>query len=152
MQTHIGCTCLTFLHCVFSYVSSKCLPQKMHTHIGCICLTFLHCVFLNVPSKCLNKRIQSHIGCISLTFLHDALLNVSSNPLLEQVHSHIGCSTFHHFSSGFSYLHPSNHNFRGYAPAPLPLFVSNWVKFMIDFWSPIIRIVYFPWHVFTFTN
>ena len=34
----IGCICLTFLHCVFSCVSLKCLRQRIHSHIGCICL------------------------------------------------------------------------------------------------------------------
>ena len=35
----------TFLNCVSSDVSSNGLPQRVHAHIGCICLTFLHCVF-----------------------------------------------------------------------------------------------------------
>ena len=43
----VECTCLTFLHRVFSNESSNGLPERMHSHIGCICLTFLHCVFSN---------------------------------------------------------------------------------------------------------
>ena len=37
--------CLAFLHCVFSSVSSNCLPERMQSHIGCICLAFPHCMF-----------------------------------------------------------------------------------------------------------
>ena len=74
---------LTFLHHVFSNVSSNGLPEKRHSHIGCICLTFLHCALSNVSSKRLHNRMQSHIGCICLTFLHCAFSNVSSNCLLE---------------------------------------------------------------------
>ena len=51
MQSHIGCICLAFLHCVFSNVSSNGLYRRMHNHIGCICLSFLHCVFSNVSIK-----------------------------------------------------------------------------------------------------
>ena len=40
-HSHIGCICLSFLHCGFSYVSSNRLRDMMHTHIGCICLIFL---------------------------------------------------------------------------------------------------------------
>ena len=41
MHSHIGCICLSFLHRVFSNVSSNRLRDMMHTHIGCICLIFL---------------------------------------------------------------------------------------------------------------
>ena len=41
MQSHIGCICLAFLQCVFSKVSSNCLPERMQSHIGCICLASL---------------------------------------------------------------------------------------------------------------
>ena len=63
MHTHIGCICLTFLHCVFSYVSSKHLHCRMHNHTGCICSIFLRCVFSNVFSKRLPKQMQSHTDC-----------------------------------------------------------------------------------------
>ena len=33
---------------LFSNVSSNCLPEKRHSHIGCSCLTFLHCLFLSL--------------------------------------------------------------------------------------------------------
>ena len=36
-QSRTGCICLTLLQCAFSYVSSNCLPKKMHMYIGCIC-------------------------------------------------------------------------------------------------------------------
>ena len=32
-------------------MSSNGLPEKRHSHIGCICLTFLHCEFSNVSSN-----------------------------------------------------------------------------------------------------
>ena len=35
-----------FFHYGFSYVTSHCLPEKMHIHIGCISLTFLHSLIL----------------------------------------------------------------------------------------------------------
>ena len=65
---------LTFLHRVFSNVSSNCVHKRMHSHIGCICLTFLHCAFSNVSSKSLDQSRQSHTGCICLSFLHFVLL------------------------------------------------------------------------------
>ena len=74
MQSHIDCMCLTFLHCVFSNVSSNRLPVRMQSHIGSMCLTFLRCVFSNVFSSGLHARMQSHIGCICLTFLHCVFL------------------------------------------------------------------------------
>ena len=52
---------LTFLHIVFSNVSSYYLPERMHSYTGCICLPFLRCVFSNVSSKRLHERMQSHI-------------------------------------------------------------------------------------------
>ena len=70
MQSHTGCICLTFLHCVFSNVSSNRLPEQMQNHTGCICWTFLHCAFSNVSSNDLLEKRQSHTGCICLTFLH----------------------------------------------------------------------------------
>ena len=77
---------LTFLHSVFSSVSSNYLPEKRHSHIACICLTFLHCVFSYDPSKTLHKRKQSYIGCICLAFLHCAFSNESSNYLHKKMH------------------------------------------------------------------
>ena len=104
-KSHIGCICLTFLHCAFSNVSSKsldlkrqshivssnCLPEQMQSHIGCICLTFLYCSLSNVSSKSLDLKRQSHIGCICLTFLYCLLSNVSSKSLDLNRQSHIGC-------------------------------------------------------------
>ena len=83
--------CLTFLHCVFSNVSSNCLQGKMCGHTGCICWTFPHCEFSNVDSKILDQSRQSHIGCICWTFPHCAFSNASSNYLHEKIHSHTGC-------------------------------------------------------------
>ena len=96
MHSHIGCTCLTFLHCEFLNESSNCLPQKMRSHIGCIYLTFLHCAFSYVSSKRLSEKRQSHIGCICSTFLHCEFSYVSLNGLSERMHNYIGCicSTF----------------------------------------------------------
>ena len=76
--------CLTFLHCVFTNVSSNGLSQRMHNHIDCICVTFLQSVFSDASSKSLPKRMQSHTGCIYLTFLHCVLSNVISDFLNEQ--------------------------------------------------------------------
>ena len=54
---------------MFSNVSSNGLHWRMHSHIGCICLTFLHCVFSNVSSNRLRDMMHTHIGCICLIFL-----------------------------------------------------------------------------------
>ena len=91
--------CSTFLHCVFSYVSSKCLPERMHNHTGCICLTFLHCVYSNVYLNCWEKRTHSHTGYTCSTFLHCVFSDVSLNRLPEQMRNHIGyiCLTFFHW-------------------------------------------------------
>ena len=71
---HIGCICLSFLHCVLSNVSSNRLPEQMQSHIGCTCLAFLHCVLSNVSSSCLPERMQIHTDCICLTFLEYCFL------------------------------------------------------------------------------
>ena len=91
MHSHIGCICLTFLHCASSNVTSNCLPEMMLNHIGCICLTFLHCVFSNAFSKCLLEMMHNHIGCICLTFLHCVFSNVFSKCLRERMQSHTDC-------------------------------------------------------------
>ena len=51
MQSHTGCMCLAFLHCVSSNVSSNGLYERIHSYIDCICLTlkFLHLHPLNQP-------------------------------------------------------------------------------------------------------
>ena len=61
---------LTFLHCVFSNVSSNYLPEMMHNHIGCIYLTFSHSIVSNVSSNHLSERKKSHIGCTCVTLFH----------------------------------------------------------------------------------
>ena len=98
-HSNIGCICVTFPHCEFSYVDSKNLDQSTQIHIDCICLTFLHCAFLMCPqiaclrrgivtlitfvfsTVCLFKghnRIQRHIdGCIGLNFLQCVFSNMS---------------------------------------------------------------------------
>merc|ERR1719507_2936329 len=89
VPTLVGCTCLTFLHYVFSNASSNRLPVWMQSHIDCIYLTFLQCVFSNVSSDHLPEKMQSHVGYICLTFLF--FLNVSSMYLDQSRHNRIGC-------------------------------------------------------------
>ena len=91
IQSHIGCICLTFLHCAFSNCSSNRLPERKQSHTGCICLTFRHCAFSDVSSNGLCERMHNHIVCICLTFLHCVSSNVSSNRLHNRMQSHIGC-------------------------------------------------------------
>ena len=75
IQSHTGCNCLSFLHCVFSNVSSTCLAERRHSHTGCICLSSSpHCVFSNVSSNCLPERVQNNTGCTCLAFLHCVFL------------------------------------------------------------------------------
>ena len=40
------------------------LDQSMQSHTACTCLSFLRCAFSNVSSKRLNKRMHSHTGCM----------------------------------------------------------------------------------------
>ena len=70
MQSHTGCICETFLHCVFSSESSNWPRSVMYNYIGCICVTFLRCVFSNASSNCLPELMHSYIGCICLTLQH----------------------------------------------------------------------------------
>ena len=64
MQSRIGCTCLTFLHCTFSNDPSNSVPEKRYSRIGCICLIFLHCAFYTyVASNDFYKRTHSRICC-----------------------------------------------------------------------------------------
>ena len=106
MQSHIGCICLTFLHCAFSNVSSKCLPEWMHSHTGCIYLAFLHCAFSNGSSNRLPEKMRTHTGCICLTFLHCAFSNDSSNRLPEKMQNHIGCICLTFLHCAFSNFDP----------------------------------------------
>ena len=98
MHIHIGCICLTFLHCV----SPICLPEWMHNHIGCIsppCVFkyalkllaledsyshWLHLFDFSLSNRLL-VRMQSNI------LLHCAFSNVSSNHLPVRMQNHIGC-------------------------------------------------------------
>ena len=75
-SSHTGHICSTFLHCVFSSVSSNYLPHEMQMHTGDICLTFVHCVFLSDPGVpgvrsmgpdlCLSKMFCRLNWCDSL--------------------------------------------------------------------------------------
>ena len=58
-HSHIGCICVIFCLCVFSYAPSKHLPKRMHTHTGCICLFFFAIHFF---------LSFTHTGCICLFF------------------------------------------------------------------------------------
>ena len=55
-----------YLKDAFACVSQVGLPEWMHSRIGCICLTFPHCVFSYVCSNRLHMRMHNHIGCICL--------------------------------------------------------------------------------------
>ena len=62
-----GCIVALVAFFYFPHWVLKCLLE-LHSRIGCICLTFLHCVFSNVSSNRLHKRIHSRIGCIFFIF------------------------------------------------------------------------------------
>ena len=91
MHSCIGCICSTFLHCVFSNVSSNCLPERNHSYTGCICSIFLQWGFSNVSSNRLLERMHSHTGCICSTFLQCVFSNESSNRLPGKMHDYTGC-------------------------------------------------------------
>ena len=48
---------------VMAHTQRCSINAQLQCHIGCICLTFLHCAFLNVSSKHQLKKMQSYIGC-----------------------------------------------------------------------------------------
>ena len=78
MQSRIDCICLTFLHCVFSHVSSNRLSDRMQCHTGNICMIFFLCVFSNVSLICLPEGMHFHIRYICMTFLHCVVSSVHS--------------------------------------------------------------------------
>ena len=98
-HSHIGCICLTFLHCVFSNEPSDSMHGRIQSHIGCMCLTFLHCVFSNESSNSLPATMHKDIGCTCLTFLRCVFSNAPPNGLYKKLHSHIDCIylTWWHF-------------------------------------------------------
>ena len=106
----------------------------MHSHIGCICLTFLHCVFSNVSSNCLLERMQNHTGCICWTFHHCAPSNVSSNGLFEKLHNYIGCICVTcYFPLWLPHLHYLNLKHYSQEFHPLLLVSLYWRKFQRHF-------------------
>ena len=86
----------------------------MHSHTGCICLSFLHCVFSNVSSNCLLEWMQSHIGCIYMIFLQCVFSNVSSKRLHAKMYSHTGYTLSYLWR--FPHLLCSNHDFQKFLP------------------------------------
>ena len=56
MQIDTDCICLSFLWCEFSNFSSKHSDHNRHNDIGCTDLTFLHCVPSKVISNFLNEQ------------------------------------------------------------------------------------------------
>ena len=84
MQSHIGCICLTFLHCASLNVSSNCLPEKKHSRTDYICLAFLNCVFSNVVSIACPRR-----GKVTLVaFFYFSTLFFFKWPAREDAKSH----------------------------------------------------------------
>ena len=92
LHSPTGYICLTFIHCVFSNVSSSGLSEWMQNHTGFTCLLFLRCVFSNIPSDCLPWRMCNHTFYICMVFSN--VSNVYSNAPHERIHSHIGCICF----------------------------------------------------------
>ena len=94
--------------------------MRMHSHIGCICLTFLHCVFSNVSSEHLPGRMHNHIVCIYLAFRHCVFSNVHLNGSFEMKHNCTGCncSTFWHFQSFSWGFVCSSCDFQEFLPVP----------------------------------
>ena len=56
-----------FLCCVFSDVSSNCLPQQMHSRIGCTCLTFPQYESSDDSSNWMLLLLQNYTECTCLT-------------------------------------------------------------------------------------
>ena len=54
--------------CVFLNVSQNDLLQRRHDYTGCISLTFLHCVFSNLSSNWINHLLQSSIRQVDKIF------------------------------------------------------------------------------------
>ena len=121
MQSHIGCTCSTFLQYEFSNVFLICPAQAMHSHIGYSCLPFLHCEFSNVSSNYVFSSKWRGVKVtlvVFFTFLRCAFPNVSSNGLPVRMHIHIGCICLTFLHCGFSNvssngLHKRMHSYIG---------------------------------------
>ena len=92
LHSPTGYICLTFIHCVFSNVSSSGLSGWMQNHTGCTCLLFLRSVFSNIPLDCLPWRMCNHTFYMCLVFLQTS--NVYSNAPHKRMQSHIGCICF----------------------------------------------------------
>ena len=68
---------------------SNVLPQKRQNHIGCICLTSLHCAFSVRLQIAFLLRCKVTLVLLAVLF-SNVYSNESSNGLYEKRHSHIG--------------------------------------------------------------
>ena len=79
------------LHCELSNAFSNCRPEYMLNHTCCICLTFLHCVFSNVSSNSWED-IKSHwLHLFDFFVFLNAISNCQNFPNCEKKNSHTGC-------------------------------------------------------------
>ena len=89
MKSYIGCICLTWLHCVFSNVSSKYLDQRRYNQIVCIGFAFLHCAFSCASSGFLFDTMHTCTGYLS--FAHCSFPKASSKYLDQIMQNHNVC-------------------------------------------------------------
>ena len=126
MQSHIGCICLLFLHCVFSNY----LLKGMQGYTGCILLTFIHVHFQMCPQIACPRECIVALAAFVLTFSPQCVFkwilkwfapdisNVSSNYITQKRHIHISCIYFAFLHCVFSnvssmHLHKKIHSHIG---------------------------------------
>ena len=143
MHSHIGCTCLTVLHCAFSNVSSNCLHEKKHSHIGCcICVTWWHCYSFSPGFSHLHPQNQSKMF-VPLSMCVVLCLNGCFK--LSQIWDGMGwdVATAQKFAQRpTAFLPRPSANLVSRVIPRSKMVALNWVKYMIDFWSIITSVIF----------
>ena len=94
---HIGYICWNFALCLFSYVASDLLPERIHKctdniclvfflQNGCMCWIFVLCVFSDEPMNCICKSTQNCTDYTYWAFHFSVFSNMSSNSMIYRMH------------------------------------------------------------------
>ena len=106
MQTHIGCICLVFPRCVFSYASLNYLPWRRQSRTHHTCLAFLHCACSYGFQGYFHWRMKSHTCSMCKASLHCVSSCESSDVLSVVMRRYTGyiCWVFHQCVFSNAYL------------------------------------------------
>ena len=95
MQSHIGYTCLAFLHCAFYKVLLIHLVQNMHSHIYSICLEKTTMRFWMFPQiACPRRGIVTLIAFVWLFSTVRSEIHPQMAWSVKRMHSHIASNLF----------------------------------------------------------